>query len=112
MDNKSLFAILSQSHQPPQAQAPLAPLPSGNIGAGGSQPLQLGPQVAENDVGGDAQYKLWRALHPKLDEGMAQTVYKQAVLPGGHQGPPPPQQQAQVNPYQNFANKVTGQEYK
>lgn len=29
--------------------APLAPLPTGNLGAGGSQPLQLGALVADNN---------------------------------------------------------------
>lgn len=46
MDKKSLFEILHGNSQ----AAPLAPLPSGNIGAGGSQPLQLGPQVADSGI--------------------------------------------------------------
>lgn len=64
-----------------------------------SQPLQLGPNVAANNE-----------IDPRLAESL-----KQAFGRPSPNSAPAPQQlpQAQpVNPYSNFANKVTGKSYK
>lgn len=45
MDKKLLFQLLSG---PPQSDPALAPLPTGNLGAGASSPLGMGPMVADN----------------------------------------------------------------
>jgi acyl-CoA thioesterase len=96
----SLFDLMNQ---PSQAQG-LAPLPTGNLGAGSPQPLQLGAMVAENN-----------AVDPKL-VSMLKNAFggqpqAQAPAAPSHMVPAQPVK-ASVNPFSNFANKATGKDYK
>lgn len=63
--------------------------------------------------GEDPGLTAFKAAHPHLDPSMAETVYKQAVKPGGAPAAAPaqPMHNALVNPYENLANKATGRNY-
>lgn len=96
MPSSLLDILRAQSSQQPQS---LAPLPTGNVGAG-SQPLALGQLVAQNTQ-----------INPSLAAAL------RGAFNGGNSQPPPQQvnQQAsppQVDPFANFANKATGKNYK
>ncbi len=103
MDPTSLFSLLNSGQS--SGSNPLASLPTGNLGAGGSQPLSLGTLVASNDPGFDK----WREQHPEVPEVVASNAYEASKgLPAQHSKPVAPDQ----TPYMNYASKATGQDYK
>lgn len=89
----------------PPPQAPAAP---GSPGLAAGPQIPQAPMQAQPNI--DPELQKFMEQNPHLDPMIAQQAFqaRKSRAPGLF----PPQQQAPVDPYQNFANKATGKPYR